>query len=511
MEGCGARSRSARSGSRGSGAGWRIFHRGCRRFGPRLGGGLRLRAGVSVASAPPGSPGDSVRGLRSLRTQGGGEADRHPGRLDALFAGLRRGSIAGLGGFGRPVSRLRSGPGGNFFRRQFPGLGSYSSSPGLFRLARPFAGGRSLGLRGGGRLRFRCHCGRCRSRLFGFFFGRWRLRFSGGFHFRVLRLPAFFGLFRLCCFRFGACFQRFLPTDAVFKRLHALQDLFGSFLGCFFRLLLGQRGRRLAFGGLFLATAVLGKRLAGQENQLFRCRLFGDLLRCGPAFSGCLLERGELGLGQPAPALAPAARSPRAALGTVARLRSRRRFQRRSRRRRSFGYGRLAPAAAVPGAAVLRHLVELVGVFFEEIRDVEEAVALQAQVDEGRLHARQHAGDAPLVDTARQRVFVGALEVDLDQLAIFENGRFGFVAVLCDHQLFGWHCLLPPLQRREQLEGREEGSDVPASPGGKGRFDRGCAPDRVLPVQETFHIPPQARCGRRHGAPGPNALNRREA
>jgi hypothetical protein len=47
-----------------------------------------------------------------------------------------------------------------------------------------------------------------------------------------------------------------------------------------------------------------------------------------------------------------------------------------------------------------------------EIRDIEESVALQSNVDESRLHARQHAGYAAFVNGSCEGVFVLALEVD---------------------------------------------------------------------------------------------------
>ncbi len=56
-------------------------------------------------------------------------------------------------------------------------------------------------------------------------------------------------------------------------------------------------------------------------------------------------------------------------------------------------------------------LVVLV-VVFEEIGNIKEGVAVQADIDKGRLHARQHAGDSSFVDAAGERVFVLALMVN---------------------------------------------------------------------------------------------------
>ena len=52
-------------------------------------------------------------------------------------------------------------------------------------------------------------------------------------------------------------------------------------------------------------------------------------------------------------------------------------------------------------AAVRRHDVsQIVVVLFQlhKVGDIEEGIALQADVDEGRLHAREHPGYAAFVD-----------------------------------------------------------------------------------------------------------------
>jgi hypothetical protein len=51
---------------------------------------------------------------------------------------------------------------------------------------------------------------------------------------------------------------------------------------------------------------------------------------------------------------------------------------------------------------------------FENVADVQEGIAIQANVDEGRLHARKDAGDAAFVDTPDQREFLLALNINLD-------------------------------------------------------------------------------------------------
>jgi hypothetical protein len=56
-----------------------------------------------------------------------------------------------------------------------------------------------------------------------------------------------------------------------------------------------------------------------------------------------------------------------------------------------------------------------VGRLLHEVGDVEEGVALQANLHEGRLHAGKHARDAAVVDGAGEGVFVLALVVDLGE------------------------------------------------------------------------------------------------
>jgi hypothetical protein len=59
-------------------------------------------------------------------------------------------------------------------------------------------------------------------------------------------------------------------------------------------------------------------------------------------------------------------------------------------------------------------------VLIEEIRNVEERIAFQPHVHERGLHSGQNARNAALMDAACQRIFIGALEVNLNQLVVFE-------------------------------------------------------------------------------------------
>ncbi|GAC1534258.1 MAG: hypothetical protein NVS2B4_14580 [Ramlibacter sp.] len=46
-----------------------------------------------------------------------------------------------------------------------------------------------------------------------------------------------------------------------------------------------------------------------------------------------------------------------------------------------------------------------------QVGHVQEGGAFQADVDEGRLHAGEHAGHLAQVDVAHQSAFLGALDV----------------------------------------------------------------------------------------------------
>ncbi len=88
------------------------------------------------------------------------------------------------------------------------------------------------------------------------------------------------------------------------------------------------------------------------------------------------------------------------------------------------------------------HVIDVLVMLLQEIRDVEECVALQAKVHKSGLHAGEHASHAPLVDTARERILVGALEVHLHQLIVFEKRHSGLMPVGRDHHLLAHSSLL---------------------------------------------------------------------
>ena len=61
----------------------------------------------------------------------------------------------------------------------------------------------------------------------------------------------------------------------------------------------------------------------------------------------------------------------------------------------------------------------------EHVTDVEEAGLVEPDVYEGRLHAREHARDAPLVDVADDAPVFFSLEVKLSDVALLDQRDTG--------------------------------------------------------------------------------------
>src|SRR4029079_15818754 len=94
---------------------------------------------------------------------------------------------------------------------------------------------------------------------------------------------------------------------------------------------------------------------------------------------------------------------------------------------------RLLPAAVVL-VVVAGQLVELVeGV--DDVGDVEEAVALEAEVDEGGLHAGEDFRDPAFVDVADDTAVPLAFDEYFRDEVVFENGHHRFVAIGGDNHL----------------------------------------------------------------------------
>ncbi len=94
----------------------------------------------------------------------------------------------------------------------------------------------------------------------------------------------------------------------------------------------------------------------------------------------------------------------------------------------------------------------------DDVRGVKKRGALEADVDEGGLHAGQHATHPAFVDVADQTAPVGALDERLLEDAILDHGNPGFPGRDVDEQL-GTQAMVPfsspgaPLPPRRQAPG----------------------------------------------------------
>ena len=105
------------------------------------------------------------------------------------------------------------------------------------------------------------------------------------------------------------------------------------------------------------------------------------------------------------------------------------------------GLDQLVDAFAAAAAALRR----LLPVGQDDLVDVQEAVALEADVDEGGLHAGKDVVDLPLVDVADDRAPAAALYVELRHVGLaafrlrLEDGD-PCLAAIGGHQNCFFHC-----------------------------------------------------------------------
>ena len=64
---------------------------------------------------------------------------------------------------------------------------------------------------------------------------------------------------------------------------------------------------------------------------------------------------------------------------------------------------------------------------FEEVGDIKEGIALQADVYKRGLHAGQHTGNAAFVDGPGEGIFVFPLEKHFGELIVLHQRHLGFV------------------------------------------------------------------------------------
>jgi hypothetical protein len=75
----------------------------------------------------------------------------------------------------------------------------------------------------------------------------------------------------------------------------------------------------------------------------------------------------------------------------------------------------------------------------DDLSDVEEGVALEPDVDEGRLHPGEHLRHPPFVDVADHAALILALDEDFDDLVVLEYGDARVVRPRGDDHLLV-HC-----------------------------------------------------------------------
>ncbi len=75
--------------------------------------------------------------------------------------------------------------------------------------------------------------------------------------------------------------------------------------------------------------------------------------------------------------------------------------------------------------------------FLPDVGDVKERGAVQPDLDEGRLHAREHPRHLPGVDVADQAAARRALDVQLLGDARLHDGDAGFLGRAVDQNILG--------------------------------------------------------------------------
>src|SRR5207249_11294589 len=98
-------------------------------------------------------------------------------------------------------------------------------------------------------------------------------------------------------------------------------------------------------------------------------------------------------------------------------------------------------AVTVSPIAVAAALLQVAVVGGLDIADVQKAVAADAEIDEGGLDARLDVDDAALVDVAHVALVAGALDVQLFQDAVFQDGDAALLGLQHVDQHFFFHAV----------------------------------------------------------------------
>jgi hypothetical protein len=115
-------------------------------------------------------------------------------------------------------------------------------------------------------------------------------------------------------------------------------------------------------------------------------------------------------------------------------------------RRRSFGGG----LVALPGLPLVQlgfllgqHLPLVLAEVGDEVPGVQEGVLLEADVDEGRLHAGQDVRHHPLVDVPDDGPMAAALQVEVGQDPLVDDGDTGLADAGIDDDLTSHRWVAP--------------------------------------------------------------------
>jgi len=109
-----------------------------------------------------------------------------------------------------------------------------------------------------------------------------------------------------------------------------------------------------------------------------------------------------------------------------------------------FGHGGLVIADIDIGHAAVAHCfagveAALAEVLRLDIADMEEAVAADAEIDEGGLDARLQIDDASFIDVADVRFLAGAFDIELFEESIFNDRDPAFLRLRDIDEHFAFH------------------------------------------------------------------------
>ena len=109
---------------------------------------------------------------------------------------------------------------------------------------------------------------------------------------------------------------------------------------------------------------------------------------------------------------------------------------------RTFGIDGVFDDLNQDGLTFKEHVFDALGfvriaALFEDIDDMQKRGAFQADIDKRALHAGKHAFDDTQINIADQAVTAVALDVQLADIVLFQNGHTRFLRRNVDEDGFG--------------------------------------------------------------------------